>query len=223
MDEFRDEANEPNGKVKQDMFPSIIGRFDKAGVKVNGTKFHWLGSVAFLFVIWQAASMYYQSNLLLPSPMVTMIALGDAITDQAVLLNMAITLRRVLLGFFYATLIGLPLGFLMGYSGTILKIFDPLISSMRQVPIMAWIPLAIVWLGLGDGPTIFLIAMAGIFPLVLNTINGVQNISPDYYNAAKSMGAGKLSIFTSVIVPSSLPDILNGMRLAISAGWMSVI
>ena len=81
----------------------------------------------------------------------------------------------------------------------------------------------IVWFGLGDGPTIFLITFAGVFPVILNTIAGVQSISQDYYHAARSMGARPWSILSSIIVPGSLPDILTGLRIALSAGWMSVI
>ncbi len=85
------------------------------------------------------------------------------------------------------------------------------------------VPLTIVWFGIGDGPTIFLITFSGIFPVILNTIAGVKNISKDYYNAARSMGAGPWSIFSNIILPASIPDILTGARIAISGGWMSVI
>jgi ABC-type nitrate/sulfonate/bicarbonate transport system permease component len=85
------------------------------------------------------------------------------------------------------------------------------------------VPLTIVWFGLGDGPTVFLIALVGTFPILLNTIGGVQSISKDYFHAARTMGAGSWSIFKDVMVPAALPDVLTGMRLAVSAGWMSVI
>lgn len=210
-------------KVNADLFPSVMGRFDRPGKKGKTSPFYFLITLLILGSVWQLAAMHYASDLLLPSPARTMTALFDSIRDPEVLENMVITLRRVIIGFTYATIIGVPLGFLMGYSVTFLRIIDPLISSLRQIPIMAWIPLTIVWLGLGDGPTIFLIAMAGIFPVILNTITGVQNISEDYYNAARSMGAKPFSLFAHVVVPGSLPDILSGMRLAVSAGWMSVI
>lgn len=111
----------------------------------------------------------------------------------------------------------------MGFSNTCEKVLSPVIDSVRQVPIMSWVPLTIVWFGIGDGPTIFLIAFSGIFSIVLNTIHGVRTISKDYYNAAKSMGASPFIIFKDVIFPAALPDILTGARLAISNGWMSVI
>ena len=112
---------------------------------------------------------------------------------------------------------------IMGYSPKILQAMSPFINSLRQVPIMAWVPLSIVWLGIGDGPTIFLIAFSGIFTIILNTVAGVQDISKDFYNAARSMGAGTLSIIKDIVIPGSLPGVLTGIRLAIGLGWMSVI
>lgn len=111
----------------------------------------------------------------------------------------------------------------MGLSRVAEVMLGGIIDSIRQVPVMAWIPLTIIWLGIGDGPTIFMIAISGIFPVVLNTIEGVKNISKDYYNAARSMGASRLSIFVNIVIPASLPDVLVGARIAVGAGWMSVI
>lgn len=146
-----------------------------------------------------------------------------SVTDLYVLENIAITMRRVLTGSLYAFIIGFPLGMIMGYSPRCLQIMSPFINSLRQVPIMAWVPLAIVWFGIGDGPTIFLIAFSGIFTIILNTVAGVQDISKDFYNAARSMGANTLSVLKDVVIPGSLPGVLTGLRLAIGMGWMSVI
>jgi NitT/TauT family transport system permease protein len=111
----------------------------------------------------------------------------------------------------------------MGSFKTAMYMLDPILGSVRQVPLMAWIPLSIIWFGLGNGPTIFMIALAGLFSVVLNTITGVRNISPDYYHAARSMGAGGAGIFLRVVLPGALPDILGGARLALGSGWMAVI
>jgi NitT/TauT family transport system permease protein len=179
--------------------------------------------IAALCFVWQLAANHYHSELLLPTPWKTALALASAVHDPEVIKNLIITLKRVLTGLGFALAAGLPIGFLMGYSQIAMQLFDPLIGSVRQVPIMAWVPLTIVWFGLGDGPTVFLIAFAGVFPIILNTIAGVRNISKNYYNAAHSMGAGPWSIFANVIVPCSLPDILTGGRIAVGLGWMSVI
>lgn len=202
--------------------PQRISESAFSGQKVQRL-FHQIIVFVLFIGIWQLAANYYHSNLLLPSPAKTALKFIVILQDTSVLNNLRITLERVLTGFGCAIAIGVPLGFLMGYSEKAMHALDPLISSIRQVPIMAWIPLTIVWFGLGDGPTVFLIALTGVFPLILNTIAGVRSISKDYYNAARSMGAGSWSIFAHVILPGSLPDILTGARLALGSGWMSVI
>ena len=116
-------------------------------------------------------------------------------------------MRRVMTGALYAFIIGLPLGMIMGYSPKILRALSPFMNSLRQVPIMAWVPLAIVWFGIGDGPTIFLIAFSGVFTIILNTISG----------------ANTLNIIKDIVLPGSLPGVMTGVRLAIGLGWMSVI
>ena len=176
-----------------------------------------------IFVVWFAISKHYNNELLLPAPAKTIAALGSCLVNAEIMANLLLTIKRVLLGFLIAFAIGVPLGFSMGYFKSVEKLIGGLIDSVRQVPIMAWVPLTIVWFGIGDGPTLFLIAITGVFPIILNTIEGVKNISKDYYNAARSMGASPWSIFADIIVPATIPSILTGSRIAISSGWMSVI
>lgn len=180
--------------------------------------------VVFLVLgIWQLIALRINSPLLLPTPISTGKALFESITDKDILVNLFITMQRVIKGFLVALGIGIPLGYIMGLSRVAEVMLGGIVDSIRQVPVMAWIPLTIIWLGIGDGPTIFMIAISGIFPVILNTIEGVQNISKDYYNAARSMGASRFSIFINIVVPASLPDVLIGARIAVGAGWMSVI
>lgn len=176
-----------------------------------------------LLVIWQISAIRIGSSLLLPKPLDVLDGFITCLTDAEIVKNVFITLQRVLKGFLYALTFGLPIGLIMGFSTRFDSILSPVVDSVRQVPIMAWVPLTIVWFGIGDGPTIFLIAFAGVFPIILNTIQGIRSISKDYYNAARSMGASPFVIFTNVMLPAALPDILTGARLAISTGWMSVI
>lgn len=176
-----------------------------------------------LLIAWHLAAMHYNSELLLPTPWQTCKALLFAIQDMETLANLGLTLKRVITGLAIAILIGLPIGFSMGYSTTVYRLVDPVIGPLRQVPIMAWVPLTIVWFGLGDGPTLFLIAMVATFPILLNTMAGVKAVPPNYYHAARSMGAGRMSIFSRVTLPGAIPDIITGLRLGLSAGWMSVI
>jgi len=174
-------------------------------------------------VIWYIIANRLQNTLLLPYFHETVLEFITAWVDPIIMSNLALTLRRVITGFMYALVIGVPIGLLMGYSPTAMQAISPVINSVRQIPIMAWVPLSIIWFGLGDGPTVFLIAMSAIFPLVINAIAGVHGIDPNYYNAARSMGATLPDIIRSIVIPGALPSVLTGCRLAMGAGWMSVI
>jgi len=193
--------------------------------KFNGKEFNIYTPIALIIIaiVWTIAADIVDKPFLFPSLKSIVAAFLKAITDLYVLRNIGITMRRVLTGAFYAFIVGLPIGMVMGYSKSMLKALAPFINSIRQVPIMAWVPLAIIWFGLGDGPTIFMIAFSGIFTIILNTISSIQDIDKDYYNAARSMGASTMDIIKDIVLPGSLPGVITGIRLAIGMGWMSVI
>lgn len=193
--------------------------------KMGGKNRNFAAILALLIIclIWFMTAHAVDKPFLFPYLEDVLKEVGLSLTDMYVLRNLGITMRRVLTGSLYAFVIGFPLGMLMGYSPQILKAISPFMNSLRQVPIMAWVPLAIVWFGIGDGPTIFLIAFSGIFTIILNTISGVQDISKDFYNAARSMGANTLGVIKDIVLPGSLPGVMTGLRLAIGLGWMSVI
>ena len=199
---------------------------DRRNWRKMGDKNYNIGSMVSLIVIgivWYFAAHAVNQPFTFPFLEDVLYQFVYCLTDMYVLTNLGITMRRVLTGCVYAFVIGFPIGMLMGYSPRLLKWMAPFINSLRQVPIMAWVPLAIVWFGIGDGPTVFLIAFSGIFTIILNTIQGVQDISKDFYNAARSMGANTFDIIKDIVIPGSLPGVLTGLRLAIGLGWMSVI
>lgn len=176
-----------------------------------------------LFAIWFFLARYIDSPLLLPDFVDTMKEFFRGWQDSRIMENMGITLYRVLLGSFYAMIVGTILGLVMGYSEKIRQMVSPIVNSIRQIPIMAWVPLSIIWFGLGEGPTIYLIFMSAVFPLIINTMSGVINIDPNYIYAARSMGAGTVAIYRDIIIPGALPGFMTGLRLAVGSGWMSVI
>ena len=188
----------------------------------KGALYMTLGT-ALICIAWYFAAKAINRNLVLPDFVVTMKAFFTGWFDKKVMSNLMITLVRVFTGCTYAVAIGLPLGLLMGYSRTALEALSPYVNSIRQVPIMAWVPLSIIWFGLGDGPTIFMIAMSAVFPLMLNTISGVMNIDPNYKFAARSMGASTWHVLRDVVIPGTIPSFLTGCRLALGSAWMSVI
>lgn len=182
-----------------------------------------IGVVLGLLAVWQLAAMQIDVPLIWPSVPELWSGVTQSVTDPEVMKNFGITLLRVLKGWGIALLVGIPLGLAMGLSATFDKMFGGIIHSLRQVPMMAWVPLTIIWFGIGDGPTLFMIALNGVFQVVLNTAAGVRGISRDFFFAAQSMGASKWSLFKNIVLPGAMPDILVGARLAAGGGWMSVI
>lgn len=144
--------------------------------------------------------------------------------DVPVLLYQAgSSLVRVGAGFGLAALIGIPLGFAMGYSKWINTNLDPIVSTLRPIPPIAWIPLAILWFGLGLKPTIFIIFIGTLFPILLNTQQGVRGASRRLTEFALVLGASRSQILRKVIVFEAFPSVITGMRIGFGIGWMSVV
>ena len=176
-----------------------------------------------LCVIWYFASKSIKSELILPSFEKTAREFVTGWTNKRVMTNFWVTIKRVLTGVGYAIIVGTIIGIGMGYSKKVYNALSPIINSIRQIPIMTWVPLSIIWFGLGEGPTVFLIFMSAVFPLTINVIDGVANIDQNLVHAAKSMGASLPNIIKDIIVPGAFPSFLTGVRLAIGGGWQSVI
>jgi len=133
------------------------------------------------------------------------------------------SLYRVVGGFLIGALLALPLGLLMGTSESIYKLFDPLVQVLRPIPPIAYIPLAILWFGLGNPPAFFLISIGAFFPVLMNTIAGVRNVDGIYLRAARNLGADRLTMFRRVIMPAAMPYILAGMRIGVGTAFIVVI
>jgi NitT/TauT family transport system permease protein len=133
------------------------------------------------------------------------------------------SLYRVGVGFLVGAGLALPLGLLMGGVRTCHDLFNPLVQVLRPIPPIAYIPLAILWFGLGNPPAIFLIALGAFFPVLMNTIAGVTQVDGIYIRAARNLGAGPLSLFRRVILPASMPYILSGARIAMGTAFIVVI
>ncbi|ALG74957.1 sulfonate ABC transporter permease [Azospirillum thiophilum] len=133
------------------------------------------------------------------------------------------SLYRVVLGFAVGAGLALPLGLAMGGNPRVYALFDPLMQVLRPIPPIAYIPLAILWFGLGNAPAIFLIAIGAFFPVLMNTIAGVRHVDGIYLRAARNLGAGRLTMFVRVILPAATPYILAGARIGIGTAFIVVI
>ena len=133
------------------------------------------------------------------------------------------SLYRVLVGFFIGGALALPLGLAMGYSRVAYGLFNPLIQVLRPIPPIAYIPLSILWFGLGNPPAIFLIAIGAFFPVLMNTVTGVQNVDSIYLRVGRNLGASRLTQFTRIILPAATPYIFTGARIGMGTAFIVVI
>ena len=134
-----------------------------------------------------------------------------------------ISVSRVIIGFSIAGFLGVSLGLLIGCFKSMFEFFNPLIQFLKSIPPIAWIPLAILWFGIGEASKIYIIAYGAFFPIVLNTIFGVRSIDKTLLKMAKSMGLNGFILFKEIIFPGVLPSILTGLRIGMGVGWMCLI
>jgi NitT/TauT family transport system permease protein len=130
---------------------------------------------------------------------------------------------RVVGGFGIGAGLALPLGLLMGGSARFYQLMNPLVQLLRPIPPIAYIPLAILWFGLGNPPAFFLISLGAFFPVLMNTISGVRTVDEIYIRAARNLGASGATLFLRIILPAATPHILTGLRVGIGVAFIVVI
>jgi len=183
-----------------------------------------LVGAALVTAIWES---FARSGLFAPAltPSVVDIArsLGAMIASGALGLHVLATLGRIMIGLAAACVVGVPLGMLMGRSRPVERFFLPLVSVLSPIPSLAWVPLFIIWFGLGNAAAIALVVYAAIFPLVLNTWTGVRSVNRLWIRAAEAMGADSHTLFIKVVLPAALPFVIAGFRQAFARGWIAVV
>jgi NitT/TauT family transport system permease protein len=150
-------------------------------------------------------------------------ALVTSLLDGTMPIHAAHTLARVLAGLSLAIGVGLPLGILMARFSAVEGFCLPLVSALMPIPSLAWVPLFILWFGLGDTVSILIVLYAAMFPLLLNTWSGVRSVNPLWLRAAQAMGADERKLFWKVIIPGASPFIIAGLRQALLRAWIAVI
>jgi NitT/TauT family transport system permease protein len=140
------------------------------------------------------------------------------------LLNHSIaSLYRVTLGFYLAAIIGIPIGIVLGLSRSLSKIMDPVVQFLRPISPLAWIPLAMLWFGIGDQPAIFLIFLSSFFSLIMATAIAVRSINPIYFQVGINFDFSRFELLTKVIVPAIIPDVITALRMTVGVAWLVVV
>jgi ABC-type nitrate/sulfonate/bicarbonate transport system permease component len=182
-----------------------------------------------LIAIWQGiSSIGVIPSYKLPSPIEIVLGFKDLLVvgvppGHLLHNHMLYSLYRVVLGYAVASLLAIPLGLLMGWSGKLLNMIRPVIEVVRPIPPLAWIPIAILWFGIGIKSAAFIIFLGAFFPILLNTISGVLSIPPLLIEAARTLHAKEKDIFLKVLFPGTVPSIFVGMRIGIGIGWMTLV
>jgi NitT/TauT family transport system permease protein len=180
-------------------------------------------SVAAILMLWQYGSSTAIIPLLFPSPLSTWRAAMQLLHDGRLLTDIAVSVRRIALGFLAGSALGVVLGGLMGSFRPVRLVFDPYVQFFRALPALAWIPAAMLWLGVGEGSKIALLAYTTVFVVALNTMIGVSHVSVNQLRAAMCFGAGPWQAFTFVKAPATVPYMLTGMRLGMGNCFSTIV
>ena len=180
---------------------------------------------ATLLVIWYIATdaMHLFHPSMLPSPTGVVRAFIRLVTSGELLTNIGASLLRIFYANCAALALGVPLGLAMGLYRPVERLCDGLLSLFRPIPPLAWVPLSILWLGIGTLSVVFITFLAAFFAVLINTIAGARSVDTQLVRAAQSLGASRRRLMTKVILPSVAPAIFTGFRIAIGVSWMSIV
>jgi ABC-type nitrate/sulfonate/bicarbonate transport system permease component len=187
--------------------------------------------IVVLLLLWQVMSVVYNLQLILPPPLAVGRTIWNTLTLNTdrwlygpnIYEHLAASFVRAITGFTVAAAFAIPLGLFVGRFRAVREYVDPVIRSLYPIPGIAWIPLAILWFGLGNTAVIFVVFIAEFFPLYFNTEAGARNINPILVDAARCFGAKRLTLLRRVILPASIPYIITGMRIALGGAWRMIV
>jgi NitT/TauT family transport system permease protein len=186
-------------------------------------KIFWpLLTASLLLALWHF-SVIWTATKVFPSPLTVEKGLAQLVERHVLWADIADSLRRVALGFGLAALIAIPLGLTLGWYPSLNQVVNPLIQILRPISPLAWIPVAIIFFGIGERPAVFLIFLSSFFPILVACTSGVSNVPQIYRRTARNFGLSPAQILSRVIFPAALPQILTGLRIALGVAWLVVV
>ncbi len=183
--------------------------------------------IILLLAAWEGAALIIQNNYILP-PLgqignVLLHPMQPVLGGASLIENMVVSLREVVTGFALAAALAIPAGLLIGWSVEVRAYLNPAIQILRPVPPIAWMPFAIAWFGIGFHSILFIIAMGAFFPILINTIDGVQGVRQRWLEVAVMFHATTSEKLRTVVLPGALPAIWTGLRVSFGVAWMCVV
>lgn len=180
-------------------------------------------SLALAFLIWQLLSTFIFNPFLIPPPLEVIRTAIPMMMSGEIFADVSISMSRILVGFFSGSLIGVIFGVLLGRIRVLHDLLDPIMELLRYLSPTAMIPIAVIWFGIGEMSKYFLIFWGTFFIVLINTTAGVWRAPITRQRAAECLGANRLQIFLMVVIPSAVPYIVTGMRVAMASSFMSII
>lgn len=216
-------ATKPRGKarpVKPGEIYGVPGQGDTLWLSI-------LAIIGFFALWWFVTFMGWVKPLFVPAPQAVLKKFFDVVqngfTNVPFWEHMAVSTARVFGAFLIACAVGIPLGLAMGMSPVMRGIFDPLIEFYRPIPPLAYLPLMIIWFGIGETSKVLLIFLSVLAPVTLGARSGVKSAAIEQIHAAYSFGATRWQVLWQVIFPSALPEILTAMRIGVGFGWTTLV
>lgn len=179
-------------------------------------------------IVLFAAWIYFSSNgsfaeSELPKPSSVLKVISELDDRDQLWLNVGASVQRVALGYFFGTLIALILGSAAGLNKVVNRLFTPLLQAIRAVPSLAWVPLLIIWLGIGEGPKLTLIAIGAFFPVFTTVVSGINNVDRHLVEVGRAYGLKRWAIIKGIYLPAAAPQIFSGLRLGLAQSWLFLV
>jgi len=178
--------------------------------------------IALLVAVWWV-SVAASGSVIFPTPWQVVLGAVELILDGTLATHIGASLLRVSAGFLLAVVVGVPLGIWMGWVAGAFDTLNPIVQMLRPISPIAWIPIAILWFGVGNASPIYLIFISSVFPLIVQTTVGVHTIERRYLWAAENFAVSRATLFRSVVIPAALPQVIVGMRIGLGVAWLVVV
>lgn len=181
-------------------------------------------SVIVFLTVWETACRTGMVDpIFLPAPSEVLKRAIQTFTNGVLIANVLASTRRVMIGFLLAVAVSIPLGLVLGTSRRACAVFDPIISLLRPLPSMSWIPLSLLWFGITETQKYSIVFMGTIAPALLYVIEATRNVDPVLVQAARNLGASRIQVMRHVILPASMAQIISGFKIILGLSWTCVI
>ncbi|MBE5916164.1 MAG: ABC transporter permease [Pseudobutyrivibrio ruminis] len=194
----------------------------KRQVSFLGVKY--IALVLLIIIIWETASITgVLPTYMLPAPHAILQLFIKKLSTGELLINVLVSIRRVFLGFLIASVIAIVFGILISVSANFEVVTSLLLQILKPIPPIAWIPIAIIWLGIGEQSKIFIIFIGAFFPILTNVIDGIVQIDKRYFEVSQTFEISRRKLITNVMIPAALPQVMTGLKIGLGNAWICVV